>query len=173
VTAPPNWVPRSPVPACLEPSVRCRRTDSPPGAQEGREQAPGGVAGGGGAGRHSLPEQPARVIKKKEKKKKKTQTPPAAAAASAAAAAQGLRLDPSQGPRSPDYPASRRAPVWVEMLRRNLGWELEKVGGGGTGEGRLGAEIEEGRGCEGTEVESGGGVDAHSRGMGGRTERRG
>lgn len=89
------------------------------------------MAGGGGAGRHSLPEQPAKVIKN-------PQTPPAAAAA-AAAAAQGLRLDPSQRPRSPDYPASRRAPVWVEMLGRNLGWglgwELEKVCGERLGEG--------------------------------------
>lgn len=54
-------------PACLEPPVCRSRTDSPPRAQEGRERARGGVAGGGGAGRHSLPEQPAKVIKKNPK----------------------------------------------------------------------------------------------------------
>lgn len=85
---------------CLGPLVHGGRTVSPPSAQEERERARGGVAGGGGAGRHSLPEQLARDIKN-------PQTPPAAAAA---AAALGLRLDPSQGPRSLGYPALRRAP---------------------------------------------------------------
>lgn len=118
--------PRSSVPVCPGPLVHRGRTVSPPSAQEGRELARGGVAGGGGAGRHSLPEQPARVIKK----------PPNPARC----CCRGRRRPRASGWTSAKDPGAwvtppcEGRPARVEMLGRNLGWGLGwEVGGGGVG----------------------------------------